>query len=374
MPGKAWQRGVSLQRLQDLEKKFESYNRFAQHDLTRFKKNDIAPAVANGELHMLSGKAIIHRTDTHSRTAVNMFPKVLLGQKLPGDVHVRHLGYSSAADRKAIVQVLRSDPQYRDANVWLYLHVENPEDVSIAYAAGFKKLGSKYASTSDIIGVYYRGEKRIHPTVAPSEELTLHPLKLDFRTAVKALKKQLETYDLAFVDHYSNYNVQKSWSALSLRGYTRDPHFIEKPAEMSKAWKAQHQGKTFRMQDTPLRRRFPAVEAILSKFHTTIHRVRLMRLKPGGGELARHTDQVDPDVGIADGGLMRLHVPIVTNPKVKFTSWGSDGKKTIVHIKEGECYYLDIRKPHTAVNGGDTFRIHLVVDVVANEAVRRLLR
>ena len=374
MPGKAWQRGVSLKRLQDLEADFDSYNRFAQHDLTRFKKNDIALAVSQGDLHMLGGRAVLHRTVTHSRTAIHMFPKVILGQKLPGDVHVRHMGYSSAADRKVIVRTLRSDPYYREANVWLFLHVENPEDVSIANAAGFQKVGSKYFSTADVLGVYYRGEKRLHPAVAPWEKLTVHPLKLDFRSAAKALRKQIEDHDLDFVDHYSNYNVKKSWSALSLRGYTRDPTFIEKPVEMSKAWKAQHQGTTFRMQDTPLRRRFPAVETILSKFPTAIHRVRLMRLKPGGGELARHTDQVDPDVGIADGGLMRLHVPLVTNPKVEFTSWGLDGEKTVVHMKEGECYYLDIRKPHTAINGGDTARIHLVVDVVANEAVRRLLR
>ena len=38
-----------------------------------------------------------------------------------------------------------------------------------------------------------------------------------------------------------------------------------------------------------------------------------MNLAPGGGELERHTDQVDPDAGVNDAKLMRFHFPIVTN-------------------------------------------------------------
>ena len=41
-------------------------------------------------------------------------------------------------------------------------------------------------------------------------------------------------------------------------------------------------------------------------------------------------------------------------------------------MKEGELWYLDIRKPHTAINNGEQTRIHLVVDVEANDSCRRL--
>ena len=91
---------------------------------------------------------------------------------------------------------------------------------------------------------------------------------------------------------------------------------------------------------------FTLVEKILDVFETEIHRVRFMKLKPGGGELERHTDQVDPDVGIQDGKLMRIHIPIKTNPNVEFTSWSTTGSKVIVNMEEGHCWYLDIRKPH----------------------------
>jgi Aspartyl/Asparaginyl beta-hydroxylase len=39
----------------------------------------------------------------------------------------------------------------------------------------------------------------------------------------------------------------------------------------------------------------------------------------------------------------------------------------------GECWYLDTRKRHRAINGGATERTHLVVDLEANAAVSALL-
>ena len=40
---------------------------------------------------------------------------------------------------------------------------------------------------------------------------------------------------------------------------------------------------------------------------------------------------------------------------------------------EGELWYLDIRKPHTAINGGDENRIHLVIDIRCNKHFRNWL-
>jgi hypothetical protein len=36
-------------------------------------------------------------------------------------------------------------------------------------------------------------------------------------------------------------------------------------------------------------------------------------------------------------------------------------------MKEGECWFLDTRKPHQAINGGTEERIHLVVDVLTEK-------
>jgi uncharacterized RmlC-like cupin family protein len=39
----------------------------------------------------------------------------------------------------------------------------------------------------------------------------------------------------------------------------------------------------------------------------------------------------------------------------------------------GDLWYIDARKPHKAVNRGDTVRTHMVVDVEANDDVRALI-
>ena len=92
------------------------------------------------------------------------------------------------------------------------------------------------------------------------------------------------------------------------------------------------------------------------------------------GKLGRHTDQVDPDLGVKNGSVMRFHLPIVTNSFVKFSCWRPNGTEDTVVMKKGELWYLDIRKPHMAINEGQEERIHLVVDVEANEMMRELLR
>ncbi len=374
---KPWQKGFDLDYLKKLEKNFNSYNEYAQHELSKFKKNNIAEALSRDNIQLI-GPALIHAEETKSKVNIWMFSGVLLGTKYPGDLHIKHLGYTHEQDRKNIITTLAEDIRYTTKNVWLYINEENPNDKDIAEKAGFKKVGAKYNSVADLIGVYFKDsnsalEDRQHPHIPTYEKYTLKPLDLDFTKIVPKLAKQLEEKSLEFTNHYSNYNKEKAWSAISLRGYSPDWRFITKPVEMNKKWQEEHKDEKFELQDTELRKEFPLVEDILSSFKTEIHRVRFMNLKPGDGELERHTDQVDPDLGISNGRLMRVHIPIVTNSKVEFTSWGITGSKTIVNMEEGHCWYLDIRKPHRAINGGNSWRTHLVIDVVANEQVRGLL-
>ena len=374
---KPWQKGFDLDYLKKLEKNFNSYNEYAQHELSKFKKNNIAEALSRDNIQLI-GPALIHAEETKSKVNIWMFSGVLLGTKYPGDLHIKHLGYTHEQDRKNIITTLSEDIRYTTKNVWLYINEENPNDKDIAEKAGFKKVGAKYNSVADLIGVYFKDsnsalEDRQHPHIPTYEKYTLKPFDLDFTKIVPKLAKQLEEKSLEFTNHYSNYNKEKAWSAISLRGYSPDWRFITKPVEMNKKCKEEHKDEKFELQDTELRKEFPLVEDILSSFKTEIHRVRFMNLKPGDGELERHTDQVDPDLGISNGRLMRVHIPIVTNSKVEFTSWGITGSKTIVNMEEGHCWYLDIRKPHRAINGGNSWRTHLVIDVVANEQVRGLL-
>jgi hypothetical protein len=104
----------------------------------------------------------------------------------------------------------------------------------------------------------------------------------------------------------------------------------------------------------------------------TNDRLRFMKLAPGGGELTRHADTL-PDTGVADGRLSRLHIPIVSNPKVIFTQWNSRGQKESKNFPEGALCYLDQRQPHQALNGGDAERVHFVLDVQSGVTLRSMI-
>lgn len=249
----------------------------------------------------------------------------------------------------------------------------------IAHDAGYNFVGSKITSFSEIKGLYFKDRvgalfPRAHPNLHELEYRAI--VKSDVIVDVTPALQALENINQhTFTNHYSNYNKKRSWSALSLRGYTADPGFITKPSEMNKKWQEEHKNDIFELQDTPLRAQLPELEKVFSFLSniTDLHRIRFMRLAPGGGELQRHTDQVDKDTGVADGKLMRFHIPIITNPKVIFTTWDFWGDKVEVNMTVGGCWYLDTRKPHMAVNHGDKERVHLVIDAVANKKVRDLV-
>ena len=97
-----------------------------------------------------------------------------------------------------------------------------------------------------------------------------------------------------------------------------------------------------------------------------------MSLSPDGG-LGKHTDQEDKNIGVDNGCVMRFHFPLRTNPGVSFRMWDHSGLAHDFKMKLGDLWYVDIRKPHEAVNTGDTERLHLVVDVEASESLRKLV-
>jgi Aspartyl/Asparaginyl beta-hydroxylase len=175
-------------------------------------------------------------------------------------------------------------------------------------------------------------------------------------------------------DDYPFYS-DGSWSALSLRGFWADPSKGVKPAEMPKAWQAEHPDALHHRCDwTSLARACPTMMDFAAGLGR-LERVRLMRMaaRPGGGRLARHTDITDRAAGTRDGQVMRFHLPLVSDPAVRFQTWNLHGVMADVHLAPGSVYYLDARKPHAVVNGSTVDRVHLVADVFADRAVRDLV-
>jgi hypothetical protein len=367
---KDWQHGFELDYLKSLEAKYAEYNAYTLSPFAKFKKNNIAESLFKGTLNILDD-AMLEVVESKSASNITMHGDTVIAKKQKGDMTVSKLLGNLETIKKCLDYPtdMHGMPQ-RD--IWLYVWAENKEHCQLAEDLNFCYVGPKITTYGEIYAIYYRGKQREFPKVDPAEFLSIKKVDNVNVSVIESIHSKLNLLP-SFTNHYSNYNKDKSWSALSLRGYSSNPEFITKPIEMSDKWKEEHKDENFFMQDTQLFEQFEEVKELLKSYGSTLHRVRFMRLKPGGGELERHTDQVDPDSGGSKGKLARLHFPIKTNDKVEFTVWDVKGNAQKVHMKVGECWFLDTRKAHMAVNGGDEERIHLVVDIVTEDKLHAKL-
>ena len=92
---------------------------------------------------------------------------------------------------------------------------------------------------------------------------------------------------------------------------------------------------------------FKKVHEILSQ-HFKLGRIRILKLN-SRASLSYHRD---PEA--------RLHIPIITNPAALMIV-----DKEAYHMKaDGGVYYVDTTKYHTALNGGNEPRVHLVATIL----------
>jgi Aspartyl/Asparaginyl beta-hydroxylase len=112
--------------------------------------------------------------------------------------------------------------------------------------------------------------------------------------------------------------------------------------------------------DTVLLQQCPYITALLNTFECTLQSVRLMKLE-AGAIIKEHSDYSLE----FEEGEVRLHIPVFTNEKVDFYL---DDER--IPMKAGECWYMNLSLNHRVTNGGDTDRIHLVVDCLVNDWLR----
>jgi len=181
-------------------------------------------------------------------------------------------------------------------------------------------------------------------------------LRLPFAFDPARLKADLTALEAEpWYDHAVRQNFSGHWDVLALRaaaGETHPVRIIVVPPG------------TTNFADQPALSLCPYFREVLAAFACPLQAVRLMRLTPGSA-IKEHYDH---ELGIEDG-FARIHVPIATNPQVDFRLNGDR-----VDMAEGSAWYLRLRDPHSVVNGGTTDRIHLVIDVVANDWLVDLFR
>lgn len=115
------------------------------------------------------------------------------------------------------------------------------------------------------------------------------------------------------------------------------------------------------MRATRYLERCPYLQQVLGSLGATLGRTRLMRLS-GQAEVSQHVD-----IAYYWREHMRVHVPILTQPTVRFYCGDNE-----MHMAAGECWIFDTWRMHRVVNDAVQSRIHLVVDTVGGEGFWKL--
>jgi len=374
-----WQRGYDLDLLKQYTAVFDAHDEgLVRSRFGRTSERTVAEALAAGGLLALGSPptcVVIFRR-ARSQQWIRDYTGAERARVSPGELYVKRF----AGPPLGVLALLEELRAYDEGRCWFESWTESEADRYVLEALEARPVLTKIRASSEMITVSSSGEVPVTVPLHEAEAPSLCRLEGDYNEAGAAL---LSAFAAAgsreFAGHYSAYG--KGWAALSLRGYAppgqdADPDFIIKPPDMAKAWKAENAEKLeWRPEWSALGQQLlgqlsPYLAGLVDD---DLDRVRLMALAPGGGEIERHADIVDREAGVRDGMVVRLHYPLRTNLRVIFGSWDASGQEYSAHMGEGECWYLDIRKPHTAINGGAEPRIHLVVDVRSSPLLRSRL-
>jgi hypothetical protein len=163
------------------------------------------------------------------------------------------------------------------------------------------------------------------------------------------LRRDLEVLSATpWTAHFVRQNYEGDWSVIPLRCMAGETHPIRMIYSDPTATV---------FQDTPLLEACPYFQAVIAAFACEVRSVRLMRLTPGS-IIKEHTDL---DLGV-ESGTARIHIPVTTNPDVEFLL----NRRRVV-MREGEAWYLRLGDPHAVANRGANDRVHLVLDLIAND-------
>ena len=111
------------------------------------------------------------------------------------------------------------------------------------------------------------------------------------------------------------------------------------------------------MRPTPHLEQCPYIRQVLASFGVVWSRSRLMRLDP------HSTVPEHADINYHWFYRVRLHIPVITRPEVRFHC---DGQS--VHMAAGEAWIFDNWRRHHVENPTDDTRIHLVADTSGTAA------
>lgn len=185
------------------------------------------------------------------------------------------------------------------------------------------------------------------------EQMALNSFKLPMTFDPERLKQDLDLISPGeWSPHFNTGYYEGEWSGVALRSVG---------GVASQLYPDPAAPKPF--ADTPVLARCAHIQSVLASFKCALESVRLLKLS-GGSRIREHKDH---KLSLEDG-VARIHVPIVTDPRVEFFV---DSRRLV--MSEGECWYINFNLPHRVYNQSDADRVHLVVDCIVNDWLRAMI-
>lgn len=100
----------------------------------------------------------------------------------------------------------------------------------------------------------------------------------------------------------------------------------------------------------------PIIKELEERMCGKAARVLLIRLN-ANKDVTEHVDSGD-----YLNTVRRFHIAIITNENVFYTV-----NKEKINMKEGECWEINNRKPHSVDNNSNQDRVHLLIDIMPEE-------
>ncbi|WP_448956394.1 aspartyl/asparaginyl beta-hydroxylase domain-containing protein [Labrys neptuniae] len=192
-------------------------------------------------------------------------------------------------------------------------------------------------------------------TASPTPMRFPDRLRLPLRFDAALLRRDLDRLAQAeWIDHFVKQNYDGEWSVIALRAVAGASH----PVMMIYS---DPSARSF--VDTPVLEACPYFQEVLAAFGCPLLAVRLMQLSPGS-VIREHRDY---DLRFEDGAV-RFHIPIITNLDVDFRL---NGQRVVMDA--GTAWYLRLSDPHSVANRGQSSRVHLVIDALADDWVEAML-
>jgi len=179
-------------------------------------------------------------------------------------------------------------------------------------------------------------------------------IRLPFTFEAGPLQREVEDIpDGVWSPHFQPDYFEGEWSGLALRSIG---------GTVERLFPYRHAGGVY--LDTPMFDRCPAMRTVVDTFECGKEMVRLLRLAPNSRVLEHRDEKLN-----AERGVVRVHVPVLTNASVYFLL---DGERVV--LREGEAWVLDLSLPHRIDNRGTSDRIHLVIDCLSNAWLEELFQ